>query len=254
MKSQIYIGEVIHQRFSDKAHFFKYGLYLLYLDLDELPFLFEKMKFFSYGKRNFSYFKRSDYHGNPSVSLKEAVYQTVKDKTGKILNGPIRMLTQMRVLGVCFNPVTFYYCFDSSGEKVECILAEIENTPWKERYSYVVEKVESSFKKEFHISPFFDMEINYSWKFSNPGNFLDIDMFSYKNEKKLFHAGLAVKSLDLNEKNLNKMLYKFPWMSAKIVLGIYYQAFRIWLRGTTFYSHPNTENQRSLLFLKGRKK
>ena len=90
---------------------------------------------------------------NSKNSLKETVWDLVEKKTGERPKGPVRMLTQLRYFGFCFNPVTFYYCFDEAGLKVEYIAAEITNTPWNERkqYGFKFEGRDFEFKKDFCI-------------------------------------------------------------------------------------------------------
>ena len=140
-------------------------------------------------------YRRKDYHGDPSISLDKAVRNTLKEKTGKDFKGPIRLLTHLRYFGYCFNPVSFYYCFNDSDEKVEAIMAEVTNTPWKERHAYVIEKqieknnkpsFTASPKKQLHVSPFWGMDHNYEWFFSQPENSLNVIMKNFKEDEKVF--------------------------------------------------------------------
>lgn len=187
--SAIYQGAVRHRRMSPVEHSFRYKVFMMYLDLDELPGLFDNHPGWGVDKRALAAFHRSDYFGPPEVPLMQAVRDAVEEKTGRRPEGPIRMLTNLRYFGYCFNPVTFYYCFDPSGTQVDCILAEITNTPWRERHSYIMQRHEArlvgpsqrfDFPKEFHVSPFIDMDIDYAWRFSPPGERLVVHMDDFR--------------------------------------------------------------------------
>ena len=180
MKSAIYTGIVSHRRFLPKPHSFKYGVALFYLDLDEVAQIFRIPGLLTLGRGILS-FRREDYHGDPKLPLDTSVRNLVELRTGKRPRGPIRVLTQIRYFGFCFNPVTFYYCFDPQDHFLEMIIAEISNTPWNERHAYVLPCVEGdrvksfAFPKTFHVSPFMPMEMNYNWKFTTPAESLRTD-------------------------------------------------------------------------------
>lgn len=261
MKSCIYTGEVFHQRFGTLQHGFHYKLFLMFLDLDELKDVFQKSWFWSLNKINIATFRREDYHGDPSLELKDEVLDTVEKKTGIRFEGPVRMLTHLRYFGHCFNPVTFYYCYKKDGISLGAIMAEIENTPWGERFCYVCLSsdserpyIESQFEKEFHVSPFFPMSLKYSWKLKVPDKELKIKMESREDNKKVFNVVLNMKRRPISGKELNLQLLKYPLMTIKVVLGIYLQAFKLWCKGVSFFAHPNKESQKELTLLKGRSK
>ncbi|ATH07114.1 hypothetical protein BIY24_03920 [Halobacteriovorax marinus] len=251
MKSNLYYGEVTHHRTKESKHHFSYRMYTHLIDLDELEDVKRELPFYCK-------MRRKDYIGNPNKSIKSEVQRIVREKGGPIINGPVRMLTQIRLLGVCFNPVTFYYCFDKNDENLEVILAEIENTPWGERYSYLVKEITNrnglmrkDFQKEFHVSPFFPMDINYNWSFSSPSEELKVNMISTQRGKTVFSANMNLKHAPFNKRELIKHHLKYPLITYKIIFGIYLQAFILWMKGVTFYSHPNESNQRKMFFFKG---
>jgi DUF1365 family protein len=143
--------------------------------------------------------------------------------------------------------VTFYYIFDRAGEKVETILANITNTPWGERHSYVLDARGNAgngqehcfrFPKGFHVSPFLDMDMEYDWRFSEPGDTLRVQMINFRHETKLFAANLDLKRRQLNGGNLARVLVSYPAITLKAIAGIYWQALRLWIKGATFYPHP----------------
>ncbi|MCW8986190.1 MAG: DUF1365 domain-containing protein [Gammaproteobacteria bacterium] len=244
MKSCIYEGQVRHRRFSPSAHEFNYNLFLLYLDLDELDVVFNKRWLWSTKSPALARFKREDYIGDPSVSIKEAVNCIVKKETGEIIKGPVRVLTHLRYFGHIFNPVTFYYCFDKAGENVETIVAEITNTPWKERHSYVLnsnssdKKLHFQFNKIFHVSPFMHMNMSYDWRFTKPEDLLNVHMINTEKSEKIFDATLRLQRKEISFSTCARALIMFPLITIKVVTGIYWQAFRLYLKRTPFYTHP----------------
>ncbi|MFN0317205.1 MAG: DUF1365 domain-containing protein, partial [Burkholderiales bacterium] len=167
--------------------------------------------------------------------------------------GPIRMLAHLRYFGYSFNPVTFYYCFDASGERLEAVVAEITNTPWKERYAYALCERDNEgtgpvkryrFGKRFHVSPFIGMNIAYDWIFKTPDQKLAVHMSNMHNGTKLFDATLDLSRTEIDGKTLSKALTAFPFMTSKVVGAIYWQAFRLWLKGTPFHPHPRNHDQK----------
>ena len=129
--SALYEGTIRHRRFAVREQAFRHRLALVYVDLDELPALLGGRLVAR--RPGLVRVRRADYHGDPSVPLADAVRDLVARRTGADPAGPVRLLTQPRTLGHCFNPVSFYYCFAPGGEALEAIVAEVTNTPWGER-------------------------------------------------------------------------------------------------------------------------
>lgn len=261
LSSAIYKGLVSHQRFSPKAHGFKYQVFMMYLDLDELPSLFNGYRFWSNDTANLAWFKRADYFGNPDKPLKEEISALVLKATGEAPRGAIRLLTNMRYFGHCFNPVSFYYCFEADSKTLQAIVTHITNTPWGEDYAYVHDFNYSSksertikstkngeitvfkFHKDFHVSPFMPMEIDYDWAFKLEGAQCFVHMKNLQKGTQVFNATLMLERDEMNEKALNWLLIKYPFMTMKVVAGIYWNALLLWLKRVPFYAHPNTLNK-----------
>lgn len=263
MQSCLYNGWVRHRRHEPAGHEFRYVLFMMYLDLAELPQLFDPYWLWSARRGALAQFRRSDYHGDAKVSLDAAVRETVTRATGQHPTGPIRMLTHLRYFGYVFNPVTFYYCFDDAGTAVETIVAEITNTPWKERHAYVlpVEKVISTqaqagrvmhfdFGKQFHVSPFWPMDMRYVWRLSRPEEHLHIRMENYRREghedgtaRLAFDATLTLQREEITGASLSRALTHYPLMTAKVTAAIHWQALRLWLKRTPFFTNPSTADQ-----------
>jgi uncharacterized protein len=242
-RSAIYEGRVVHRRRSPRERSFSYRVFLMYLDLDELPRLFEGRWLWSYERANVAGFRRADYLGDPSVPLRDAVLTRVEGALGFRPTGPVRMLGHVRQFGYVFNPVVFYYCFAADGEELEAVVAEITNTPWGERHAYVLDARSGArsfrLRKEFHVSPFFGMDHEYRWRFSLPAAQLSVHMRNHAAGERVFDADLLLERRELSGPALAGVLARHPCMSALVSLAIYWQALRLWLARTPFFPHPS---------------
>lgn len=247
LASAIYAGWVRHRRHHPHPHAFRYRLYLLYLDLAELDRVFARRWLWSVGRRNAVEFRRSDYLGDPALPLDEAVRRRVEQVRGRRPTGPIRLLAHLRTFGHCFNPVAFYYCFAPDGATLDCIVAEITNTPWQERHSYVLDADSAArhgsalhwdFEKAFHVSPFLPMQRAYHWAFQPPGEVLRVHMDVDRAEGRDFDATLVLQRRPLDGPHLARCLLRHPLMTLRVVLAIHWQALLIWLARNPVYDHP----------------
>ena len=248
MKSAIYRGTIRHRRFTPVDNRFRYRLFFMFLDLAEMPDALSIHPLWSFGRVNLAYFRRRDHFGDPRMPLDVAVRRQVARHTGKHPSGPIRMLTHLRYFGHCFNPVTFYYLYDSAGSRLETVVAEITNTPWGERHLYVLDGERNlhghrdwrrfRIAKAFHISPFMPMDIDYDWRFSVPGETLNVHMINYRGGRRVFDASLNLKREPLSRRRLTRMLLLYPAMTLKVVAMIYWQALKLKFKQTPFYDHP----------------
>lgn len=245
---RIYEGTIRHRRFRPVENRFQYRVFFMFLDLAHLGALSGIHPLWSGNGVNLAYFRRRDHMGDAKVPLDRAMRDYLREKTGERPRGPIRILTHMRYFGHCFNPVSFYYCYDAADSQVETIVAEIHNTPWGQEHLYILPKEKSMhpsnqwrrhrFEKEFHISPFMDMHLHYDWRFRIPGKQLSVHMINYENGKRLFDASLSLVQKPVTRRNLTRMLWLYPAMTVKVVSLIYWQALKLLLKGTPFYTHP----------------
>jgi hypothetical protein len=249
-KSCIYEGRVRHRRFTPVEHAFDYRLFMMYLDLDEAPRVFSRRWFWSIGRRTLAWLKREDHLGDPATPLADAVRDLVAERTGRRPAGPVRLLTHLRYFGYCFNPVSFYYCYDASGERLETIVAEVNNTPWGEQHCYVLSDGDPvgdagvrrfELAKAMHVSPFMPMDIDYDWRFSSPGDALSVHMQNLRAGAKLFDATLTLTRTEITGASLARVLVTYPLMTARVMVAIHWQALKLWLKRVPFLVHPDKE-------------
>ncbi len=241
--SCLYTGGIRHRRFAVREHAFRYRLTMAYLDLDELPSLLGGT--LAAERPGLVRFRRRDYLGDPRQPLAEAVRDAVQAQTGDRPTGPIRLLTQLRQWGLCFNPVSFYYCFDDSGTRVRHVLAEVTNTPWGERHSYVVSAREDAegpvcgtAAKQLHVSPFMAMDHTYHWHVGVPGERLEVHIENHREGRLAFDATLAMRRRTLSAAALRGVAVREPAATLRVLGLIYAQALRLKLKGVPVHGHP----------------
>ena len=251
--SALYRGRMRHRRHAPHPHAFGYPVAQLLLDLDEIDTLFAQRWLWSVGRRNLAEFRRSDYLGDPEQPLADAVRARITAALGRAPHGPIRLLTHLRYAGHVFNPVSFYYCYADDGRTLDCIVAEITNTPWKERHAYVlpVAAADASgralaweFDKQFHVSPFMAMDCHYRWRFTAPGDDLHVHMQVWRAGVRQFDADLILQRHPITARSLAGLLLRFPLMTVQVVAAIHWQALRLWLKRTPVHDHPSLAGKR----------
>jgi uncharacterized protein len=263
---------VRHRRFEPVEHSFRYPLFLMYLDLDELPGVLDPFPLFSARRSAPAHYRRSDYMGDAERPLAECARDAVEAATGSRPAGPVRLLANLRYLGHVFNPVSFYYCFEQTGERVDAIVADVNSIPWGERHPYVLARgsrhgavLTDELDKTLHVSPLMGMDQTYGFRASEPSGRLSVHIESRPVQRvvrpshgesvapeprtggKAFDATLSLRRHELSRARLAGMLARYPAMSLQTVAKIYAQSLRLKLKGARYFPHPEGRKPRRFL-------
>jgi DUF1365 family protein len=264
--SCLYEGSVRHRRHGTPNDELRYRMFMVYLDLDELPGCFDGHPLWSARRAAPAWFRRADHLGDPHTPLAESVRELVAAETGRRPQGPIRLLTHLRYFGHCFNPVSFYYCYDAAGAETDlrasggalalpgarlsAVVAHVTNTPWGESHAYVIgsehaadhgsaRTLSGSSPKQLHVSPLMGMQHTYQWRASEPGERLSVHIESHSDSgQNMFDATLALRRRELSSRELTRALTRYPLLTLRITARIYGHALRLRLRGARYFPHP----------------
>lgn len=246
----IYTGWVRHRRYSPKAHDFQYPLAMLMLDLGAVRETFAKSPFWSQERFNLISFKRKNYiqtAEGEEQSITLAVAEHIKKQTGESFSGRIVLLTHPRYLGFVMNPVSFYFCY--ADNRLVHIVAEINNTPWDERFTYVLtpepvdalkpHTVSFDFDKKFHVSPFMPMDMQYQWRFSLHLDKINIHMLLKQQDDTVFDATMQAVQQEFTAKSMLRLPLVYPVQTVLVAVRIYWNAFLLYIKGVKFLNHPD---------------
>lgn len=254
VSSALYRGTTTHTRRSTPSHKFNYPVFMAYVDLDDLESgVLDFWPIFSSRTLiSLSSLLSSDHMFNEphSIPLSTRVKDVVQRFTGKRPTGPIRLLTNLRTFGIEFNPVSFYYIFDETGEKLETLVAEVSNFPWFEQHNYVVFPADegrsgglrrfTGHPKAFHVSPFMGIrDYRYDWLVMSPNDSVSVKIEVSEGNRAFFMAGMDAKRVNWTLWNLCKLQILYPLHTLLVMLEILYEAGKLFMKGVTFHPHPN---------------
>jgi len=236
-------------------HRFQYRLFMVYLDLDEIPLLVGPHGLLGNSKYASRSFLRTDHLFEPRRPLAEEIRQIILQRTGQISNGPIRLLTQLRQFGYFMSPLNLFYVFDAEDQKLEFIVAEVHNTPWNERHCYVLsnanrlgdgQHLRFQHPKEFHVSPFMGMRMEYLWRLSVPADDVHVHLANRRESQLVFEADMRLARRALDQNQLRRMTVRYPLMTARITAAIYVQALKLWWKRCPTHTHPKNQSPTSI--------
>lgn len=252
--SAIYEGWVSHRRTSPVAHAFRYRVFMPLFDLADLPELLDGVPLWSARRRAPARVRRSDHLGDPSVPLADAARDLVAERTGRRPGGPVLLLANPRYWGVGMNPVCFYYLYGSEpgrSTRLQAMIADVTNTPWGERRSYVLDArdagaatpsaadLSGSFTKRMHVSPFMPMDQTYEWSASEPGERLAVSIRNREEGDVVFEASIGLERREISAGSMRRLLLRYPPMTIATIGRIYLNAMKLKLKGAPYFSHPD---------------
>ena len=240
--SALYVGPVTHRRFKPKMHALRYRVFMLLLDLDELPGLFARLKLLRPGRFGFMSFRARDHGDKAHDDLKTYVSARLSD-AGVEGGGPIRLLCMPRVLGYGFNPLSVYFCHDAE-QRLTAILYEVRNT-FGQRHSYLIatpeagpDSVQQTAPKRFYVSPFMDMDLTYVFDVAPPGEDVRITIQVRDDTGPVLTAAFAGQRRELTDSTLFHAWVTHPLLTLKVMAGIHWEAVKIVAKGFRFRGKP----------------
>ena len=246
MESCLYLGTVRHRRFEPVRHEFTYPLFMAFLDIDRIPELMKASRLTSYQRFNWATFRESDHFGNPAIPLRERLKVDAAGQGIELPDGPIFLLTHLRYLGYNFNPISIYYCYTRNG-RLDTMMAEVNST-FGESHNYwlsagnQVSALNSHIhrsSKAIHVSPFMPMELDYRFVLSTPGDQLVAHMDTLEGEHSGFDATLTMNREPWNARSIRQALLRFPWVTAKVITAIHWEALKLYCKKAPVFTHPN---------------
>ena len=215
--------------------------------LDEVDEICNSLRWWSSTRRAAVEFRAADFmpdaQKDHSPSLREAVERVVVESGRPAPAGPIALVANLRSLGWQFNPIALYFCYDAAGSTVDTVVAEVTNTPWKQRHCYVVDGPgEHCFNKQLHVSPFMAMDYAYHFSYTAPGEMLRVTMSNYQACTLTFEATLSLTRVPITPSTTRA--YAMSAMAPRVSMAIYAQALRLKLKGAEVFTHPDRESKR----------
>lgn len=244
--SCLYTAKVMHKRTKPIERMFHYKVFMFYLDLDEIDILSNEISLISRNKFNYFNFRDKEHlqlpKENPDTTnnVRQHISEYIKTQGVKEEIGKIMLLTNLATLGYNFNPVSFYFAYDTK-DKPLCSVAEVGNT-FLEMKPYFLgkDKLEkNAFRdkqiKEFYVSPFIDHDVVFDFNLSIPDERLQVIINDYQDGDKFFTASLIGDRVELNNRNIFAYAFKFPFITLKVIFLIHYQALKLWLKKIHFH-------------------
>ena len=247
MDAGLYFGRVMHKRFTPKPHSFSYRVFTLFANIDDLPEMANKNRFFGVNRFNILSFYEKDYgdaSSSKNLPLKERLQSLLSQNNIEVPKGfKVWVLTYPRILGFSFNPITVFYCYCEKGKQI-AVIYEVRNT-FGERHNYIFKadpvlglKEKHFANKVFHVSPFFDRKGTYQFTLKEPKEKVAVTIdYCHKGQKRL-KASFVGKHIPFTDKAILSLTSKMPFMTLKVVAGILFEALILWVKGMKIYTHP----------------
>jgi DUF1365 family protein len=243
VQSAIYRGSVMHRRLRPRAHYLRYAMFYLLLDLDELPALGARLRCFGHERRAVLSFRAAD-HGDGGTDLKGWVHNQLAAAGLHFDCGPIRLLTMPRVFGYVFNPISIFYCHDRAGT-LRATIYEVNNT-FGGRHAYVLpvtgdsQIARQACAKKLYVSPFNDVSGGYRFAMLPPAEKVALTIDQWDDDGPLLRAAFVGQRQPISDGALLKLLVAYPLLTLKVVAGIHWEALKLWLKGVPLHKRPSS--------------
>lgn len=250
-ESGIYTGTLRHRRFHPRTHEFTYRLFMAWLDVDEIPEQMEKSAWTSYNRFNWASYWERDHFGDPELPLRVRLAKDALTHGVQFPDGPVFLLTHLRYLGYCFNPISLFFCYGQAGD-LQVVLAEVNSTfgessnYWLSATNQLPARKGLRYRvpKAMHVSPFMGMDLDYEFVLTQPSDTLAIHMNTIGRNAttQLFDATLSLEHQPWDA--LPGALVRHPWMTAKVIGAIHWEALRLFVKGVPVFTHPARQEPR----------
>jgi DUF1365 family protein len=239
VRSALYDGQVVHDRRAGLRNLFRYRVYIWHVDLDELDELDRRLWAFGNDRRALTTIRARDHLGDPRRTIRANLERYLTAHGIDLGGGRVTLLTNARVLGYVFNPLSIFYCHRPDGS-LRCVVAEVHNT-YGERHCYLLEPGErgrASAGKEFYVSPFLDVDGSYEMTLEPPGERLSVQMALRQGGDRVFAASLTGRRRPVTNRSVARMLLRHPLMTARVTSLIHLQGVKLFLRGVNRVPRP----------------
>jgi DUF1365 family protein len=235
IESGIFVGTLRHRRFAPVPHAFTYRLWMALLDVDRVPELMRVSRWTGWNRRRWAAFDDRDHLGDPSQPLRQRVIADARRHGLEVPDGAIFLLTHLRSLGYCFNPVSFFYLFDRFW-RLRLVLAEVNNTfGGSHTYWLRPDATRRGFRsvadKSLYVSPFMPADLEYRFALTPPANRLVAHMENRVEGRAIFDATLSLERRPWTAGEIRRQLLRQPAMTARVTAAIHWQALRLWWKG-----------------------
>lgn len=240
MRSAIYTGVVSHARLRPLRHSFRYRVFSMLLDLDELPAIDRRLKLFSVDKPNLFSFRARDHAAGAAHALKDWAIAECAGAGVSVTR--VELLCFPRIFGYVFNPLSIFYCYDAD-DRIAAVIHEVRNT-FGDRHCYVLPAqtesradIRQDCAKRFYVSPFMAIAGRYRFRLRRPDARLSVAI-RLDGPRDSMVATQSGRREPLSDALLFRRLFTHPLMTVKVILAIHWQAFKLWRKGAPLHRRP----------------
>jgi DUF1365 family protein len=231
----VYVGTLRHRRFAPVGHEFTYPLFMVLLDIDRIPALMGASRFTSHNRWNWASFDDRDHFGDPALALRKRLVAGAAGQGIELPDGPIFLLTHLRYLGYCFNPISLFYCYSREGALRNTFGGS--HNYWL-RADGTTKGFRSSAGKSLYVSPFMETALDYSFALGPVADRLVAHMNVLKAGSRFFDATLTLSRRPWTARDIRRALFNHPFMTGRVIAGIHWEALRLWWKGVPVVPRP----------------